>query len=263
MTHQDHARLAGAFARLWGNRDFVPPQPLNDILVAVDRHDDAWVERDVEPFITPEGRPSAFSRELVGTYAAFEEVDLEDYLGVRGKATETVARDNPYAAIIVSMHTVNLLTDQADLTTLTGAQRDLHTRFIEGQLARQAELRESLAGDEHPGAFVDRDSTQRAFEFLQACDSFSLLACVDFDEPATLRHSHPTREGERREIAVNRLTPGRFLLDPWPLHVDHVTLSVPCRKVAGTTFDSLEGFRSAYRAGEESRLAIELVGRAN
>src|SRR5450432_3264265 len=106
IEHREHARLAGKFAHYYGNDEFAPPEPLDDILVAVIRHDDAWKERDTLPFLTRENKPSAFSKELVGKYSAFEEIDLIDYLAVRGRATEAVATDNPYAAILVSMHTV-------------------------------------------------------------------------------------------------------------------------------------------------------------
>ena len=42
------------------------------------------------------------------------------------------------------MHTVNLLTDQADLSTLNEEELSMHSRFIEGQLQRQHQLKESL-----------------------------------------------------------------------------------------------------------------------
>src|SRR5580658_3757490 len=115
VEHREHARLAGRMAEHWGNGEFAPPEPRADILEAVARHDDAWAARDETPFLTPEGRPSAFSRELVGKYSAFEEMDFADYLAVRGRAAQAVAADNPYAAVIISMHTVSLLTTQADL----------------------------------------------------------------------------------------------------------------------------------------------------
>jgi hypothetical protein len=86
VEHPEHARLAGRFAAHWGNAEFAPGAEGKDVLTAVARHDDAWASRDAEPFLTREGRPSAFSRELVGKYSAFEEIDLADYLAVRGRA---------------------------------------------------------------------------------------------------------------------------------------------------------------------------------
>lgn len=60
--HRDHARLAGDFARHWGNADFGPPGPRDAIPTAVYRHDDAWVERDSAPSLTRAGLPAAFTR---------------------------------------------------------------------------------------------------------------------------------------------------------------------------------------------------------
>ena len=87
VTHQEHARLAGRFAAHWGNAHFPSPAPaalLPELVLAVSSHDDAWAVRDATPFLTREGRPAAFTRELVGAYSAFEEIDLADYLAVRG-----------------------------------------------------------------------------------------------------------------------------------------------------------------------------------
>ena len=71
VTHPDHARLAGAFAERWGNEMFLPPEPRGRVLKGIARHDDGWTARDAMPQITRQGKPSAFSVELVGKYAAF------------------------------------------------------------------------------------------------------------------------------------------------------------------------------------------------
>ena len=47
--------------------------------------------------ITRQGKPSAFSIELVGKYSAFEEIDLADYLAVRDRAVRIIAEKDPYA----------------------------------------------------------------------------------------------------------------------------------------------------------------------
>ena len=64
------------------------------------------------------GKPSAFSIELVGKYSAFEEIDLEEYLAVRERAVRIIAAEDSYAALLISMHTYNLLTEHADRSTI-------------------------------------------------------------------------------------------------------------------------------------------------
>src|SRR4029077_1456382 len=111
VTHPDHARLAGAFAERWGNDRFLPPEPREQVLKGIARHDDGWLARDAKPQITRQGKPSAFSTELVGKYSAFEEIDLADYLAVRERAVRLIASEDPYAAVLISMHTYSLLND--------------------------------------------------------------------------------------------------------------------------------------------------------
>ena len=132
VTHPDHARLAGAFAERWGNDLFLPPEPREHVLRGIARHDDGWAARDAAPQITRQGKPSAFSTELVGKYSGFEEIDLPDYLAVRDRAVRQIAAEDPYAAILISMHTYSLLNDHADRSTIAPEQLPL-ARSIPGR----------------------------------------------------------------------------------------------------------------------------------
>src|SRR5271167_4901724 len=140
VTHPDHARLAGAFAERWGNDLFLSPEPREHVLRGIARHDDGWAARDAVPQITRQGKPSAFSTELVGKYSAFEEIDLVDYLAVRDRAVKLVAESDAYAAILVSMHTYNLLTERADRSTIVPDQLPLLDAFLAAQKSLQEEL---------------------------------------------------------------------------------------------------------------------------
>jgi hypothetical protein len=259
VEHPDHARLAGKFAVHWGNAEFAAPEPRADIMTAVARHDDAWASRDALPFLTREGRPSAFSRELVGMYSAFEEIDMADYLAVRGRAADVVAADNPYAAIVISMHTVSLLTTHADLSGLSEADRELHRKFIEHQRKRQAELIAEVATDPAGAQSVQPEALDRAFKFLQACDSLSLGVCVRYPEPKSLRHTHPMRDGTMTEILVTPLGDDTYRLSPYPLDQDELVLELPCRTVSGKLFPSLDSFRTAYLAAPPGKLKVRLL----
>lgn len=246
IRHQDHARLAGDFARHWKNEEFSPPEPFKSVELAVRCHDDSWAVPDADPSLTPEGRPSAFSEKLVNTYDAFEEVELEDYLRVRGEATEAAARTDPYAAILVSMHTVNLLTEQADLSGLDSIQKDLHAKFIEGQRARQKELASLLVDDPEYKSALSASSLDRAFRFLQACDSLSLYVCVAFPREGQLRHKHPSNSGKETAIQYIPLGDKRYQLSPSPFDEKEIEFSVPCRTIHQKEFADVEEFRKLY-----------------
>src|SRR6266436_1761091 len=147
VTHPDHARLAGAFAKHWSNERFLPPEPRTNVLRGIACHDNGWALRDAAPQITRQGKPSAFSVELVGKYSAFEEIDLADYLAVRYRAVRLMAADDAYAAILISMHTYSLLNDHADRSTIAPAQLPLLDRFLEQQKALQASLLAQIAAN--------------------------------------------------------------------------------------------------------------------
>ena len=189
ITHVDHANLAGAFAAKWGNHLFRSPEPRANVLKSITRHDDGWLTRDAMPQITRAGKPSAFSVELVGKYSAFEEIDLRDYLAVRDQAVRMIAEEDAYAGILVSMHTYNLLTERADRATIAPEQLPLLDSFLERQKELQQELSERIATD---ASITPEQAGDQAildhFRLLQATDNLSLLACVDYREPATLLH---------------------------------------------------------------------------
>ena len=259
IEHREHARLAGRLAAHWGNAEFASPEPRADILMAVDRHDDAWTERDAVPFLTRQGRPGAFSQELVGTYGAFEETHLADYLAVRGRATEAVAAHSPYAAIIVSMHTFDLLTGNADLRGLTDSEKALRRKFLDGQLQRQVELIDTLSTREELNEDLAPGQVLRAFEFLQACDSLSLAICARVPGPTTLRHRHLRRDETFAELVCTPLGGDTYRIAPYPFDRDELVLEAPFRSVTGKTFADVAAFRAAYAAAPTGLLRVKVV----
>lgn len=259
VRHADHAHLAGEFARAWGNERFPRPEPRDAILEGVTRHDDAWIGPDSTPSLTAKGEPGAFSKNLVGAYSAFEGIDLAGYLGVRGQATEVVARENPYAATLISMHTVNLLTAQADLSTLDAEGSALHSAFIEGQRKRQTELHTAARTDPTLAPYVNPTHLGAAFRFLQCCDSLSLTVCVCYPEAIDLRHPQPTSDHCLTTIRCLPREDHVYQLTPFPFPGDTLTIEVPFRRLRGKTFPSIETFRAAYAQAEVETFAVTLV----
>jgi len=239
VTHPDHARLAGAFAERWGNDRFLPPKPRMNVLKGIARHDDGWAARDAAPQITRQGKPSAFSVELVGKYSAFEEIDLADYLAVRDRAVRLIAAEDAYAAVLISMHTYNLLTEHADRSTIDPAQLPLLDSFLLEQKVFQQALLQQIADDSR---FEDGQASEAAildhFRLLQATDNLSLLTCVDFRPPAHLLHPLPLRDGGYSTVQVRSVGKRHFVLDPYPFAEPSLSFQFPARHVSGQVFSS-------------------------
>jgi hypothetical protein len=257
VTHPDHARLSGAFAERWGNDLFVPPEPREQVLRGITRHDDGWAARDAVPQITRQGKPSAFSTELVGKYSGFEEIDLVDYLAVRERAVRLIAAEDPYAAVLISMHTYSLLNDHADRSTIVPSQLPLLDQFLEGQKTLQDSLRKQIASNpklkaEHKTEEIILDH----FRLLQANDYLSLLTCVDFQKPVELLHALPARGGKHIPIQARAIATRHFVLDPYPFAEASLNFQFPARHAKGKLFSSARELQDAFHAAPVEMLSV-------
>ena len=257
ITHPDHARLAGAFAERWGNTLFSAPEPRVSVLHGIHVHDDGWAARDGSPSITRQGKPSAFSHELVGKYSAFEEIDLADYLAVREGAVAKVEERDAYAALIVSMHTVNLLTERADRTTIAAEQLPLLDDFLARQGERQARLKAAIRNQ---ACYKQEETSDAAvlqnFRLLQACDNLSLLSCVAYMQPATLLHPLQLAGGGTAQVAVYAMGARHFRLEPYPFDEAELKFTVPARHVEGHVFGSSAHLAERFAEAKVEELEI-------
>jgi hypothetical protein len=259
ITHRDHARLAGEIAAAWGNARFRRPEPRARVLKGIACHDDGWAVRDARPSITRQGKPSAFSTELVGKYSAFEEIDLGEYLAVRDRAVRIVAEQDAYAGLLISMHTYNLLTAHADRTTIAREGLYLLDAFLDQLRAYQGELRTAIAEDDSLGAEEKSEQTiLEHFRLLQACDNLSLLTCVAWDGKANLLHPLPLVDGGTAEVQVLPMAERHFRLSPWPFAEAEMRFSFPAREVVGKVFRTSEELEAAFAAASAERLMLTL-----
>ena len=259
-THPDHARLSAAFAEHWGNDRFAPPEPRAHVLRAIAAHGDGWAARDAVPQITLEGKPSAFSTELVGKYPTFEEVDLADYLAVRERAVKLVAESDSYAALLVSIYTYNLLTVRVDRSVIVPEQLQLLDAFLADQKSLQGTLFASIQEDQ--GLSADEKSRERIddhFCLLQACDNLSFLSCVDYQKAATLLHPLRLKDGGAQPVTVESLGERYFCLTPYPLDVSPVTVEFPTRHVEGKAFASVEALQQQFADAEVTMLKVTVT----
>ena len=257
VTHPNHARLAGAFAERWGNELFVSPEPRGHVLKGIACHDDGWAARDAAPQITRQGRPSAFSIELVGKYSAFEEIDLADYLAVRDRAVRLIATTDPYAAVLISMHTYSLLSEHADRSTIAPDQLPLLDQFLVQQKSLQQSLLREIAEDP---AFPPEQSSEKTirdhFRLLQANDNLSLLTCVDFRAPANLLHPLRLCDGEYSRVEVKAVGSRHYVLDPYPFDEPSITFTFPARHVEGNLFRSSAELQERFHAAPVATLSV-------
>ncbi len=192
-----------------------------------------------------------FPAELVGKYSAFEEIDLLDYLAVRRKAVDTVVRHNPYAGLLVAMHTFDLLANRADRSTIRADQLPLLGCLSGRAKTLQRKVRPQLAEDiALSSQDIAPERIEDHFHLLQACDNLSLLTCVDYPGTANLLHALPVTGGAHEPVIVEQVGVRHFRLAPYPFAASPLTFVFPARFVEPLSFTSKEELREKFNAAE-------------
>jgi Protein of unknown function (DUF3891) len=170
-----------------------------------------------------------------------------------------IAEEDAYAALLISMHTYNLLSEHADRSTILPAELPLLDQFLEQQKAFQGRLFERISSDE---SLPPEQKTEAAiadhFRLLQAADNLSLLACVDFQRPSNLLHALPLRDGTRSRVEVRSAGSRRFVLGPYPFQEPLLTFHFPARQVQGKLFESAKDLQEKFQAAPVETLSVTL-----
>jgi len=181
---------------------------------------------------------------------------------VRDRAVRLIASEDPYAAVLISMHTFNLLTEHADRSTIAPAQLPLLDQFLDQQKTFQQSLRIQIASDPRfPPEQAGETAIGEHFRLLQATDYLSLLTCVDFRQPAFLLHPLPLRDGGHTQVEARPVGPRDFWLDPYPFAEPSIRFDFPARHVAGKSFSSAAELQGRFDAARVEMLSVAV--RAN
>jgi Protein of unknown function (DUF3891) len=203
-----HAWLSGQLARAWGNEEFGPVEPWEEVCLGAEQHDVGWAEWDLDPVIDPDtGRPYTFIS-----------LPLPDKLALWSAAARKLLSQSSYAALLVSMHGSALYErfppDDPD---------GIVTAFLDEQRAFQARLSEGL----------DAEQLRRNQKLVFAWDYISLALCLEW-APAEVEDV-PTASGAPATLKLTE--DGR--LDPWPFRDKRVELRAEGRRLGqGSLEDS-------------------------
>lgn len=210
VRQNDHARLSGRLAELWGRPPWRAPEPRDRVALGGSLHDLAWVGWD-QAAILAGSRPAPF-------YAVARTVTAPMYR----RGVDAVERIDPYAGLLASLHYSGLFASYwgweplADVTRMPLDERGAVAALLDHERARQVRLRAELAPDDA--------ALERAYKYLQLWDRISLHVCGQgFDQP--WEGEYPEIEGIRLRIRLE--PPDRCLLDPYPLLKDPAREVVP------------------------------------
>jgi hypothetical protein len=240
VRQMDHAAHCGELARAWRAGPFGEDAVSSSLEYAAGYHDLGWTEIDKRPEIDSEGRPCNFTQ-----------IDEARHTEFYSGAVRTIARTDPYAAYLVSLHATGLYSRRfgwsglkpVDWTAIGGRGRGL----LKGEKRFRAEVSASIPPHE-----LEFEAAWRNYMLLETFDYASLLTCFGFESSGC--GPVPTLEGQWEQLAIRRLGPWSVELDPFPFEGNVFELEIECTHIERARFGSTEELQALFdSAPRESR----------
>ena len=169
MMHE-HTALCHHFAHAFGNETFEPLSPSELMIYIIAHHDAGWFDFDRDPKID----------EKTGLPYNLTETPFE-FITVTSKLSPDFnQRLHPYTGLISSMHSWGLYNGRYGISNLVlldkvpAKDRQLTDKMLNGELDRQARLKEMLAGDPAYRAWSDPVKVFQNYKLLQFIDTLAL-----------------------------------------------------------------------------------------
>ncbi|HYG75605.1 MAG TPA: DUF3891 family protein [Planctomycetota bacterium] len=246
ITQPAHAWISGQLARAWGNEQFPAFAPYEDVCLAAEQHDLAWLDWEQAPALNPATRlPYTFMDLPVPAHTA-----LWQTAGPRA-----LLQGSRYAALLISLHGSGLY-QRREIEKDPPADRAAIQNALAVMNAFEGQQLETLRRDPFyaPYATVERIDENRA---LIACfDYLSLLLCMGVQKERLAELSFP-----RGKIAFT-LSPvngdiNAIRLKPWPFSARELTVCCDVRRLNGT-FVTQEHLDLALQDASREALRIRL-----
>lgn len=228
IRQTDHARLAGFFARQWGNGLFTRPEPFESFCVAAEEHDNGWREWEFLPSVDP------------ATFApyTFMSIPTEEHIALYQRGLERLVKADLYAGLLGCVHCEQLY-DHTHATIpgysakyVKASEMKPVNSFIERLRLQKLRLKVDLRGQPDMKPFVDDKLLDANAKRLEALDRLSLYFCMAPREEAIIDAVPVDKEGSDADLIV---TPSEasnaFTLSPYPFRRDPLEFGILARYI--------------------------------
>jgi Protein of unknown function (DUF3891) len=230
VRQMDHAAHCAKLSLAWRAGPYGEASVSQALEYAAGYHDLGWTEIDRQPEIDADGRPLNFTK--------IDEVrHTEFYSG----AVRTIAKTDPYAAYLVSLHASGLYSRRyawAGLKPVDWTSIGPHGRAL---LAGERRFRTDLFKSAAP-AELEFEAAWRNYMLLETFDFLSLLTCFGVDSQGC--GPVPTFEGRWEQLSVRRLSDWEVALTPFPFPGDRLEVEIECVHLRAASFQSDEELRA-------------------
>jgi hypothetical protein len=223
----EHAHLAGRLAEHWGAGGFAPLEPREELLWAVQHHDDGWRDWDHAPDVDP----------TTGIPRSFTEMEIDDSLAIWSGSIDRAARAGKLQGYLVAGHFCALARRAAAWRQNAPAWPQAEQFITQYELQMNAWLEAWKRADPRANTTTIARS---ALAQLQFFDLLSLWFCC---AEATESEAVPTPAGP--ELTISPQDFRRLRLSPWPLTVAQLNLEIPGRIVPAGHYGSRDVLAAA------------------
>ena len=223
ITMENHTQLSGQFATAFGNQEFDPIEPRDQMLHMIKNHDIGWRELDSEAYRDPK---TGLPYNLVETPFS--------YIAKTSAASPEInSQHHPYCGLISSMHSWGLyngrygMSDKVLLDGLAAENRATADKLLEGEKIRQESLKKLLGSDVIMSEWVTESRLMLNYKLLQFFDTLALyFNCVHDDARENTTYSHiPAGIGKDVDIKIEKLDEGLYGLNPFPFQGKSLDIS--------------------------------------
>ena len=262
----DHSRIAGLFAAHWGNREFARLRPYVSMVLAAQEHDGGWWDWEIKPTLDAQGHPPDY----VGSMRTLGD---DTWLDFNRHGIRRVAEQDPYAGIIVSMHSEGLLSQgmgilpyMPDYTVYPNVQE-----FIREQKAYRAKLIDEIRNLPDYKSDITEERLWTNFKYMEAFDQLAQFVCNRYPFDSKERKNGPTNELSKTPVPVavgskdvilnvDVQDESNAIVTPYPFDVNPLVVSFPARLVSNRPYASQEEFLPDFYAAEQVTVTYRLHG---
>ena len=230
MTMDQHTAFAGELVALFGNDDFEPVTPREEMLYVVAHHDAGWRDLDDKAIRDPD---TQLPYHLVAT-------PMEEIVTTSRLSPDFNSARHAYCGLISSMHSWGLyngrygMSDKVLLNHITSEHRELVDEMLRNEDARQHRLNETLTADPITAKWIEEPHLFQNYKQLQFFDTLSLyFHCTPEGERGTTVFNHvPQSVDNDIDVRIAELDGGRYTLDPYPFAEEEVAITFEGRWLA-------------------------------
>lgn len=224
VSQDAHMCLAEQLASEFGNDDFIPLTPHDEMMFVVRHHDHGWNKIDEElPF-----------KEETGLPYNLVETPFSALMRTGPGSVEFCQNRSDYCGLLVSMHTYGLYTgrygmsDKVYVDAIPSKDRPHVEDMLNNELSRQDQLKQKLLLDERWSSWVSEEMLFYNYKRLQFFDTLALYFNLDSHaerKPSVFKN---VSMNLRRDVDI-KVTPvveGVYRVAPFPFRESGVTVKL-------------------------------------